>query len=135
GQAGQPEAAVGGERLLGGEVVDVEGARVDGQAAGPGGGVHAHQTLGPGGPADRHHHPGRGLGGGEGVEVARGIGPGFGVAAERGRDHLGLVQVGGGGGGGGELGRELAEHQGLGAPVHQRGGGQVPQQGRSAGGE
>ena len=50
---GEPEAAVGGEALLRGEVVDVELGRVDRQAAGGGGGVEGHERagVGPGDPA------------------------------------------------------------------------------------
>ena len=41
----QPQAAVGGEALLGGEVVDVGLAQVDPQAAGGGGGVDEHEGV------------------------------------------------------------------------------------------
>jgi hypothetical protein len=69
---------------------------------------------------------------GQGVQVDARVGTGLGVAAERGGDHLGVVQVRGGAGGGGELGRELAEHQVLAAPLDQRERGQVPEQGGAA---
>ena len=44
-QQGDPQAAVGGEALLRGEVVGVELGRVDPQAAGARGGVHRHQAA------------------------------------------------------------------------------------------
>ena len=74
-QQRQPQPAVGGEALLGGEVVGVELGGVDPQAAGRRGGVDGHEPAAgrrrrrPGRAADLHGHAGRGLVVGEGVEV------------------------------------------------------------------
>ena len=71
----QPEAAVGGEALLRGEVVDVGLADVDRQAAGARGGVDQDQRVaGVGGALDRDHDAGRGLVVGPGDHVGGGVG-------------------------------------------------------------
>ena len=59
----EPEATVGGEALLRGEVVDVGVADVHRQTAGARGRVDQHERIvvEPGRPDDRHHHAGRGL--------------------------------------------------------------------------
>ncbi len=61
-QQRDPQAAVGGEALLGGEVVGVDLRQVDRQPAGAGGRVDQHQRLaGARGPHDGSHDAGRGL--------------------------------------------------------------------------
>ena len=54
---GDPEAAVGGEGLLRGEVVGVDLVEVDGQAAGTGGGVDQDErvVVGAGDAVHRRH--------------------------------------------------------------------------------
>ena len=93
--AGQPQAAVGGEALLGGEVVDVGLGGVERQPAGRRGGVDAAPARRrPAGPPDGHGHAGRGLVVGQGVEVDAGVGAGPRGGCRRAGDHLGLVEVG-----------------------------------------
>ena len=117
--SGEPQAAVGGEALLGGEVVGVDLRR--GRRAGrrrrrwrrPGGGRRRRRP--PGG-CGVEHHAGRGLV----VGVAVGVDPGGGRRT-RGGCPVALVmtsvvaEVGRGLAGRGELGRELAEGQVLAA--------------------
>ncbi len=135
GEQSDPQSAVGAEALLRGEVVGVELARVDPQAAGPRGGVDGHQAAALGrirrplGTPDLHHHAGGRLVVGQRVDVDPV--PGFGqrVGAELRGDDLGLVEMGRAGGGGRELGGELAEGQVLAPAVDQTEGGRVPERG------
>ena len=76
-----PEPAVGGEELLGGEVVDVDLGRVPRQRAGGRGGVDEHEARRIDRPLERHHHAGRRLvvGEGVGVDVGLALRPGMGA--------------------------------------------------------
>ena len=108
-----PQAAVGAEAFLRREVVHVELARLDRQAARAAGRVDQHQRAGISArhPADRHGHAGGRLVVGERVGVHARLGPGLRVRARRGLDHRRCVQPRRGGRHLGELRGELAERQ------------------------
>ena len=136
-QQGHPQPTVGGEALLGGEVIGVELARVDPQPARGRGGVDGHELPGAGVPAAPGCRrpgrrismatPGRGLVVGERVEVDVVDGHGLGVGPRRGLDDLGVFEMGCRLGGGRELGGELAEREVLAAPLDEAEGGDVPE--------
>ena len=88
-QQRQPEAAVGAEALLRGEVVGVGLGDVDRQAAGAGGGVDQDQRARrrPRGGATVDHDPGRGLVVGPGDHVGGGVGDRRRGVAGLGLDH------------------------------------------------
>ena len=113
----EPEATVGRQALLRGEVVDVDLARLEAQTAGRRGGVDDHEPVGAGGPLERHGHAGGGLVVGEAVGVDVGVGHRERVRAGIGEEVGRLVEVRRGGGDLGELRRELAEAEVLAAPI------------------
>ena len=128
----EPEATVGGQALLRGEVVDVDLARLEAQTAGRRGGVDDDEPVGTGGPLQRHGHTGGGLVVGEAVGVDLGVGH-----RERVRPRIGeqvgrLVEVRRGGGDLRELGRELAEAEVLAPPIDEPERGGVPEGGGPA---
>src|SRR5262245_29992498 len=127
-----PQPAVGGEALLRGEVVGVEGGWVHRQPAGPRGGVDGDQPGGALGAPHRHGDARGGLVVGERVQVDVGVGARLRVAARRAGDDLWVGQVRGAGDGRRELGRELAEGQVLAAPLDQREDRHVPEHARAA---
>ena len=132
-QQRQPEAAVGAEGLLRGEVVGVGLGDVDRQAAGAGGGVDQDQRLaGALGPAHVDHHPGRGLVVGPGEDVGGGVGGRLRRVAGLGLDHDRVGEERRRRGRLGELLRELAVGEVQGALAHQPGGGGLPEGGGAA---
>ena len=116
GEHADPQAAVGGEGLLRGEVVDVGLGDVDRQAARTGGGVHQDEgaLVGARDALDRGRDTGRGLVVREGVDVDARLGPRLRVGARVGGDDGGVGQPGRELRGLGELGGELTEVQVLG---------------------
>ena len=129
----KPEAAVGAERLLRGEVVGVGLRSVERQAAGARGGVDEDQGVaGALGPHHVDHHPGRGLVVRPGDHIGLGVGDRRRSVAGLGLDHDRVGEERRGGGRLGELLRELAVGQVEGAVAHQPGGGCLPKGGRAA---
>ena len=124
---GQPEPAVGRQALLRGEVVDVDLARLEAQAAGRRRGVDDHEAVGAGGSLERHGHAGGRLVVGEAVGVDVGVGDRERVGARVGEEVGRLVEVRRGRGDLGELGRELPEAEVLAAAVDEPEGGGVPE--------
>lgn len=134
GEHGDPQAAVGGEGLLRGEVVDVALGDVDRQAARTGGGVHQDEgaLVGARDALDRGRDTGGGLVVGEGVDVDARLGLRVRVGARVGGDDGGVGQPGRELRGLGELRRELAEVQVLGLRLDQAVRRDVPEGGRAA---
>ena len=129
---GDPQTAVGGEALLGGEVVHVDLRRVPGQTTGARRGVDGNDGVaGAGRPDEVHRHAGGGLVVGEGEEVDRVVGDRLGMIARVAGDEEGLLEMRRGRAGVGELGRELAEHEVLAAPLDQAERGDVPEHRRA----
>lgn len=134
GEHADPQAAVGGEGLLRGEVVDVRLGDVDREAARAGGGVHQDQRalVGAGDALDRHGDAGGGLVVGEGVHVDARRGDRLRVRARVGGDDVRVGQPRGELGGLGELGAELAEAEVLRLVLDQAVGRDVPERGGPA---
>ncbi len=134
GEDRDPQAAVGGEALLRGEVVGVGLGDVDRQAARARGGVDGDERVGVGSgdPLDRGHHAGGGLVVRPRVEVDAGLGHGDRAAARVGLDHGRVAQVRGELRGLGELRGELTEAQVLAALADQAERRDVPERGRAA---
>ncbi len=134
GHQRDPEAAVGRERLLRREVVDVAGRHVDVDAAGTGRGVDQHQGV-VGRAVDavhRRHHAGGRLVVRPAVGVDAGLGQRRGPRPGHRGDDRRVGEERGGGGARGELGGELAEGEVLRALADQAERGDVPEQGRAA---
>ena len=129
GEQAKPQAAVGGEVLLRGEVVDVRFGDVDVQPAGRRGGVHQDQgaCIGAGHALDRSGHAGGRLVLRPGVDVDAGLGPGRRAGARLGLDDGGVREERRLVGGGGELRAELAEGQVLRLVLHEAEAGDVPE--------
>lgn len=134
GEHGDPQAAVGGEGLLRGEVVDVGLGDVDRQAARAGGGVHQDEgaLVGARDALDRGRDTGGGLVVGEGVDVDARLGLRVRVGARVGGDDGRVGQPGRELRGLGELRRELAEVQVLGLRLDQTVRRDVPEGGGAA---
>ena len=113
GHRSDPQATVGGEGLLRGEVVGVGLVEVDRQAAGARGGVDQDERVVSGalGADDRRHHGGRGLVVRPGVDIDSLFGDGDRAAARLALDHGRHRQPRGSRRSGAELGGELAEGQ------------------------
>ncbi len=132
-QQRQPEAAVGAEGLLRGEVIGVRLGDVDRQAAGARGGVDQNQGVaGASWPLDRDHDAGRGLVVGPGEHVGGGVGRRGRRVARLCLDQDRIGQERRRRGRPGELLRELAVGEVEGALAHEPGGGGVPEGGRAA---
>src|SRR5690606_24696022 len=131
GEEGDPEAAVGGEVLLGGEVVDVGFGDVEVDAPGSGGSVDDGERGILCRPGDGGHHAGGGLVVGPRVHVEAGVGVEFAARPGGGGDDAGGHEEGGVGGGG-EFGAELAEAEVLAAGGDEGEGGSVPERGGAA---
>lgn len=134
GEDADPQAAVGGEGLLRGEVVDVRLGDVDRQAARARGGVHQNQgaLVGARDPLDGRGDTGGGLVVGEGVDVDARLGLRVRVGARVGGDDGRVGQPRGELGGLRELRRELAEVQVLGLRLDQTVRRDVPEGGGAA---
>lgn len=129
-----PEAAVGGEGLLRGEVVDVRLGDVDRQAARAGGGVHQDEgaLVGARDALDRGRDTRRGLVVREGVDVDARLGLRVRVGARVGGDDGRVGQPRGELGGLRELRRELTEVEVLGLRLDQTVRRDVPEGGGAA---
>ena len=129
----EPEAALGAEALLRGEVVGVGVGDVDRQPAGARGGVDQDQGVARAlRAAHGHGDPGRGLVVGPGDHVGGGIGARLGRVAGLGLDDDRVREERRAGGHLRELRRELAVGEVEGALADQAGRRRVPEGGRAA---
>ena len=133
-QRGQPEAAVGGEALLRGEVVDVGLGGVERQAAGARGRVDEDERVArtPAGRRTSTMTPVEVSLWAQAMTSAPRVGDRLGRVAGLGLDHDRVGEERRAGGRLGELRGELAVDEMQGALAHQPGGGRVPEGGRAA---
>ena len=130
----QPEAAVGAEGLLRGEVVGVGLGGVERQAAGAGGGVDEDQRVARvlAGAATSTMTPVEVSLWAQAITSAAGSAAGSGASPGSASTRIGSARKGAAGGRLGELLRELAVGEVQGALAHEPGGGGVPEGGRAA---